>query len=234
MYKLEAHYKREFLYLIMDRENDIILTATHSQRTAKSVCLSTRRLYSYPMEQWANHIDKSFKTINFKVSSTPLHRIVNPSFHVDKGSSSQGRTCELVDESTITEEYKKFRANIHLLLHAHDNLSNLSDLMMENYILDNYYVEYSSSIIYELDKCHPEKEFYSDAVCSYAAITGISPWGAYQELRMTMDNLSHARLRVLAIYIKYRNMLNSVPLLEKNIRDVLELCRFEMFKGSLL
>jgi hypothetical protein len=77
----------------------------------------------------------------------------------------------------------------------------------ENILLEKY----SETILNELDKCDPNKSYYTSPIKDYARITECSENVAFNELRLHMDNLAHSRLRNLGLYVKFRNKLNQSP-----------------------
>jgi hypothetical protein len=94
------------------------------------------------------------------------------------------------------------------------------------------HAEYANSIISQLQQCDPTNNYFTDAIIGYANATECSPATAYKELTLHMENIAHIRLRNLGIYIKYRNLLNSVE--PARLREVYNLAKDELVNNSLV
>lgn len=228
MNKIDEYYKRAFLNLVVEYPTNNIIVATHSERVAKAVALSSRKLRVQPVEQWAHYVHESLKKVDIKRNQRggKFFRMVT--------GNGEGREVEEIPLEEVSDELKKLRRESVLRLYFHETLANLCDSMIYHYAETDLHVECSPFIIDQVNKCRPDEDYYTDAVHSYALAAETSDFGAYQELKMHMDNMAHARLRNLAIYIKFRNQMNESRATEEEQNKVLKRARFELWKGSLV
>ena len=94
--------------------------------------------------------------------------------------------------------------------------------------------KYGDSIIGQLKQCNTSDNYFTDAIIGYATATNCTPATAYEELNLHMENMAHVRLRNLGIYIKYRNLLNSVEPTQAALKEVYDLARDELYINSLV
>jgi len=217
--------KPEFMYLVTDgSNNDAILLSTGSATTAKAVAMSDRRLRYRGVETWAKWIVKEFKENDFNdMAQTYLYNW--------RGGK---RSISIAPPELVTEEFLAFRKEIKDRHSWHEALSTLCDLIMLPVTETVLHTEYASSIIGQLQQCDPKSGYYTDAICAYASATNCTPATAYTELNLHMENIAHARLRNLGIYIKYRNLLNATPAIAESQLAVYNAARDELVNNSLV
>jgi hypothetical protein len=217
--------KPEFMYLVVDSSNlDAILLATGSATTAKAVAMTDRRLRCRGIETWARWIVKDFKEFDFNnMETTYLYNWRNGQ-----------RSITVAPPENITDEFRAFRKEIRDRHSWHEALSTLCDLIMLPVTETPMHTEYAASIVGQLQQCDPANNRYTDAICAYATATDCSPATAYAELNLHMENIAHARLRNLGIYIKYRNLLNSTPATTEKQKAVYDAARDELINNSLV
>jgi len=216
--------KPEFMYIVCDSSKlNAILLSTSSETNAKAIEQSNRRLKIFPIETWANWVDESFSIFDFN-DLTKLYQY------------SQGHGKRSVVEADITllsdKNLAEFRKETKELFGWHDALSTLCSLLMLNSTETPLHAEYANSIIGQLQQCDPPNNYFTDAIIGYATATECNPATAYKELTLHMENIAHIRLRNLGIYIKYRNLLNSVDPAE--LRKVYNLAKDELINNSLV
>jgi hypothetical protein len=228
MNKIDEYYKRAFLNLVVEYPTNNIIVATHSERVAKAVALASRKLRVQPIEQWAHYVHDSMRKVDIKRNQR------GGKFFKMGSGNGEGRTVEEIPQEEVTPELRTLRRESVVRLYFHETLCNLCDSMIYHYSETDLHVEYSPYIIDQVNKCRPEEGYYTDAIHAYALSAETSDFGAYQELKMHMDNMAHARLRNLAIYIKFRNMMNATRATESDLTEVLKKARFELWKGSLV
>jgi hypothetical protein len=217
--------RSEFMYLVTDASNsDAIILATGSATTAKAVALCDRRLRCRGIETWARWIAKEFKEFDFNDMET--------TYYYNWGGGK--RSISVDSPSPVTDEFRAFRKEIKTRHGWHEALSTLCDQIMLPVAETPLHNEYASSIVDQIHKCDPANNFYTDAICAYATATNCSPSTAYNELNLHMENIAHARLRNLGIYIKYRNLLNSVPATQEAQRAVYNAAQDELVNNSLV
>lgn len=201
----------DFCYLIFDSTSRCVLCKTNSKGAAMAVLLSSTNLGSMTCDlRWLakKNFDaskfndfNSFYTVNFK---------------------NKIRHIEQLPDQVITSRLKKLREEIRIRVEYHniliDKTNGLINLSAEHFGI----VDFGETIVYELQKCRPEENYYSDAIKNYALGSEISDQAAYDELKTHIDNLSHQRMRSMGLYIKYRNMLNQASAIPADQQRVID------------
>jgi hypothetical protein len=189
----------EFFYIIIDKASRNILAATESKGAALAMSLWQSRIWtcvvpnrnSRPPDQQSVDdfldLDRCYRT----VLGDPQEDFVLVTMS-DEDKTSLNRLRKQVIRRLLWQTKLASRCE-----RATINLS-------ENIFLEKY----SETILNELDKCDPNRSYYTDPIKDYARITECSDDVAFNELRLHMDNLAHSRLRNLGLYVKFRNKLN--------------------------
>lgn len=219
--------KLEFMHVITDaNHSDVILLATGSAAAAKAVAMCNRNLRLKTIETWAPWIDNSFKISDFNDPAAAYVFVWN--------SSTQTRSVEPAAIELLTPEFKQYRQEIKLRLNWLEVLGTIADCIMTPVTETPLHIEYADSILDQLNKCDPANNRYTDAIAAYATATNCTPATAYVELNLHMENMAHARLRNMGIYIKYRNLLNAAPATTEAQRAVWNAARAELINNSLV
>jgi hypothetical protein len=219
--------KPELMHLIVDaNHSDAVLLATGSTAAAKAVAMCNRNLRLKTIETWAPWIDSGFKICNFNDPSI--------AYIFKWNSNTQTRSAEPAPAELLTPEFKQYRQEIKLRLDWLEVLGTVSDVIMSPVTETPLHIEYADSILDQLRRCDPENNSYTDAIAAYATATDCTPAAAYAELNLHMENMAHARLRNLGIYIKYRNLLNAAPATADAQRAVWHAARAELINNSLV
>jgi len=210
-----------FCYLLFDLTTRCVLYKTDSSGAAMAVLLSTSNLGSMSCDRrWLAL--KNFDESNFNDFSV-FHTLT---------FKNKVRHIGYLSEYFITPELKKLREEIMIRVAYHDILINktngLINLSAEHYGI----IDFGDTIVYELQKCRPEENYYSDAVKNYALGSEIDDQAAFDELKTHMDNISHQRMRSMGLYIKYRNMLNQAPATQKDQQRVIDRALDALFFNS--
>lgn len=191
--------QKDFLYLLIDEINDGILFATDSIDAACAMTLFSPRISLRPMETHKSYLRADLAKIDYRDLKT--HYAWKPA----KGK----REIPPLAKEEITPEYIAYRNEIARRTRFQDMIKCLLDVnvvatSVETPLLSNY----APNIGYELLQCKPAEDFFTTAVQAYAYNSSISNSDAYYELKLHMDNLSSVQLTNLAVYIKFRNLLN--------------------------
>ena len=220
------YFQRELL-LILNSKTRAIICSVPSYTTARAILLSSLEIgmLAVPItKSWcpAEFRNKDFNNLdnNFKIEE-PDKLGIKP---------LKLLTYEPEDLIAWKTKRKEFLLRIAYLEALDWHCQNI---MIPNTITP-YINDYMPSIIEELQKSDPLSNTYTPAIESYAKITDCSPATAYQELKMHTDNINHVRMRNLAIYIKYTNMLNTTPPIQEKLQSVMELAKDELFRNSLV
>jgi len=76
-------------------------------------------------------------------------------------------------------------------------------------IVDSYDQGLDAYINNELEQCNPLAGYYTYAIKEYARIAGVHPETAYNEFKLRYDSQSLTRIRNLALYNKWVDIMNS-------------------------
>lgn len=189
-----------FCYLIFDSVSRSVLTKTDSSGAVMAVLLSSPNFGSMSCEKrWL--ASKNFAESEFEdLEKFYIINFKNKISHIER-----------LPDHFITSKLRTLRSETILRLKYHSILINKTNSLI-NLSAENYgIIDFGDTIIYELLKCKPEENYYSDAIKNYALGSGISDQGAYNELKTHIDNISHQRMRSMGLYLKYRDMLNLAP-----------------------
>jgi len=139
---------------------------------------------------------------------------------------------EPLSTDVVTSELRTMKKEIKIRIEYHSILINkvkgLINLSAEHFGL----IDFGDTIVYEIQKCNPEDNYYSDAIKNYALGSETSNQAAYDELKAHIDNISHQRMRSMGLYIKYRNMLNQSPASPKEQQKVIDTALDALFFNS--
>jgi hypothetical protein len=220
---INLNTKTDFLYLLIDEHTNGVLCSTKDYDVACATTLCSSRVSLKAVETDKPWIGLDFKSSNFNDTT------VN---YVATLRTGQRYVSEL-DATLATAEYTKLREEVALRMRFHDSLVNKYRHIMLGIPESGLFVEYSGTITYELLKCKPADGYYTNAIKAYALQSGCDDATAYDELSMQVDNLSHARMRNLGSYIKFRNKLNQsaadAPLMQAIIVEALN----ELYKNAI-
>jgi hypothetical protein len=191
----------EFFYIILDKSNRNILAATNSKGAAMAMSL------------WQSRI--SMNVVSNKNSRRDDQQSIDDFLDINRCYKTVlGDLNEDFVLTTVPKADKKslkiLRREVIRRLLWQTKLASRCErgttAVPENIFLEKY----SETILSELDKCRPDKQYYTEPIKDYARITDCSNDVAYNELKLHMDNIAHSRLRNLGLYIKFRNKLNQV------------------------
>lgn len=211
----------DFRYLIFDSVSRCVLCKTNSKGAAMAVLLSSPNLGSMSCDtRWLTY--KNFKEDDF--NNFDMFYTVN--FRNKIGY------IEPLSTDVVTSELRAMRKEIKIRIEYHSILINkvkgLINLSAEHFGL----IDFGDTIVYEIQKCNPEDNYYSDAIKNYALGSETSNQAAYDELKAHVDNISHQRMRSMGLYIKYRNMLNQSPASPKEQQKVIDTALDALFFNS--
>jgi hypothetical protein len=191
------------LYVVVDTITTGIFCSTPCAQLAHALRLYSVRVTIKPAGYgWGGHIKPEYQNIN-----------LNDPAHTYGLANSNGIWFPALSLSAQQQQdFQQFRQRLLLVKHYHAQLIDTARIAQENSQAANpLLVKYLDTIMYELSKCTPETAQYTDAIQSYAQVSGCTPEAAWQELQLSVEGVSHARLRNLALYTRYRNAINSSP-----------------------
>jgi hypothetical protein len=222
------HYKRistsdDFFYIIVDKSNRNILAATESRAAAMALSLWQSRISIIVMAN-KNSRPEDQKSVNDFLDLQRYYQMVLGDPHED--------FVLLSLKGYERKPLKLLRKEVIVRLLYQTKLASRCEratiTVPENLFLEKY----SESILSELNKCCPEKNYYTEPIKDYARLTDCSDESAFNELTLHMDNLSHSRIRNLGIYVKFRNKLNDADGKIRSQKSVYEEFLQEMVGNS--
>jgi hypothetical protein len=220
---INLNTKTDFLYLIIDEHTNGVLCSTKDYDVACATTLCSSRVSFKAIETDKPWIGLDFKSSNFNDLS------IN---YVASLRTGQRFITEL-EAQLATVDYTKLREEVALRMRFHDSLVNKYRHIMLGIPESGLFVEYSGTITYELAKCQPSEGYYTNAIKAYALQSGCNTPTAYDELSMQIDNLSHARMRNLGSYIKFRNKLNQCSADSALMQSIIVEALNELYKNAI-
>jgi hypothetical protein len=220
---INLNNKTDFLYLIIDEHTNGVLGSTKDYDVACATTLCSSRVSFKAVETDKPWIGADFKTSDFNDTS------VNYVANLRTGQ----RSVTLLSDNLVSTEYTKLREQIALRMKFHDSLANKYKHIMLTIPESGLFVEYAGTIGYELAKCNPDSGYYTNAIKAYGMQSGCDPETAYNELSMQIDNLSHARMRNLGSYVKFRNKLNQAPADPVQLQAIIVEALNELYKNAI-
>lgn len=129
----------------------------------------------------------------------------------DVNKHYQFRWMKIYDmkEDLITDEWINLRKLALIRNNAHRSweVRCKQNLLFRNH---EYFAEgnFDGFLWRELDKCVPEKDFYTQSIIEWAAISEISPATAYQELKLKAESSALLHIRNHAVHQKFSLLIN--------------------------
>jgi hypothetical protein len=198
--------KKDFLYLLRDELNDGILHATDSYDAATAMSLFSPRITLTPIETHTPWLKENLKTPDYK----------NKDAFLKWEPKNALRFVVPLEKEEITPKYISYKNEIIARTRYQELLITHCDMLLVTNGIETPMLErYAATIVSELSKCSVEENTFSPAIVNYAIISEIDTVTAFNELKLHIDNMAQTRLRNLAVYIKFRNILNRSPLADQ-------------------
>lgn len=186
----------DLVYVLIEQGTNGIVGFTRCEASAKAVLLSSRRLKMNALDFSKDWLDTVIKEADL----TGHYKL-----EIRQGQ----KKFETLSGPEIEDSfYSILKKSVPVRLFFQNALFALSKNIMLSVPESPVHQSYMDTLIHELNQCQPNEGIFTDAVKSYAVASDTSDWGAYQELMLAVNNISHARMRNLGLYVKYRNALN--------------------------
>lgn len=221
---MNTNYTTDFCYLLIDLNNNGVLYNTNSSGAAQAMLLYSSNIQCIPLETHHTWARKDFKESNFNDFG------IHYSIVVVDGQ----RVVEELPATAVDGRFKKLRAEVKMRTLYHELLINIANAQLALSAEHNGVIDFADTIIYEIQNCQPDNNYYTDPVRAYALGSGISNQSAYDELKLHIDNLSHQRMRNMGIYVKFRNMLNQTDATVEAQRAVIGMAVDNLVKNSFV
>lgn len=213
-------YGPRIYFVLLDQHNDIAAWATTSKDAANAMSMFSTRVKMVNME---------FKKNILTSMSMPEFQDLEKCLRLTYRKATRA-TLEIPNSDAI----RAYREEIAIRTRCQEKLVRLCDQAMQMISDTNRFNDYASTIMYEMSQCDDTAGVYSEGIKTYAASTNCEPRSAYQELKMQMENLAHARMRNLGIYIKYRNLLNDSAGDQESQSAVINAATDELIRNSMV
>jgi hypothetical protein len=221
---MNTNYTSDFCYLLIDTINNGVLYNTSSSGAAKAMLLFSSNIQCIPLETHHLWARADFKESNFNDFNK----------HYTIATPGGQRTVQELPESAVDNRFKDLRKEVKIRTEYHALLINIAMAQLALATEHNGIINFGDTIIYEIQNCRPDENYYTDAVRGYALGSGIDNQSAYDELKLHVDNLSHQRMRNMGIYVKFRNMLNQVPAETNAQKSVIGMAVDNLVKNSFV
>lgn len=220
---IRPHYDLLYLVVLARDEGPLVLCSAPNIETAAATAMSNIKWnywQIYTTKGWTKPEmkDTDFNDLDFAYS---LHR-------ESAGVSRQQTTPEIATNLRDTRIEARTRIRWHDALLADCTMA--LRLSGENPVL----ISFCDSISHELAKCDDKNNVYTSSILDYAHIQSITPSAAFAELNMHATEINSARLRNYAIYLRFRNEMNSAPATDEALGNVLNDARNLLRNNRLL
>jgi hypothetical protein len=206
---------KQYLYLVVDRETNLVLTRCQNASTANAVSRgflnSTVMVINRPK---CFHNDKmqvyhKDSQITFKLITNNFSGISSLEANVGEKNNSSKYNFDLVEYDNSDQQWidKRELANIR------SNIFSTMESKIERY-LARFYSFVGDNILYqylsqEFNRCNPENDYYSESIIEYSKILLITPREAFNDLKMKYDSFCLTTVRYSAIWEKYITSINA-------------------------
>jgi len=99
-----------------------------------------------------------------------------------------------------------------------------------NFIDDSVFYHFLAN---DLANSHPDQNIYSDRIVEWAEIYGVSPFGAYQELKMHYDSVGTSTVKLHALWSKYSDRINKLTDIKEIHMVAINKFETEMFMADV-
>jgi hypothetical protein len=204
---------KQYLYLVVDRETNLILTRCQNATTANAVSRgflnSTVMVINRP-DFFQDDRMRSYHTnnqISFKLTISNFSGISSLESNVGEKSYSETHYFDFVECDIENQEWKEKRK----LANTRSKIFSIIESKIERY-LARYMSFVAEMIVFQ----HLSQEFhnndsdiYSDAIIEYSKILSLTPTEAFNDLKMKYDSYCLTSIRYFAIWEKSILSINS-------------------------
>jgi hypothetical protein len=206
---------KQYLYLVVDRETNLILTRCQNASTANAVSrgfLNSTVMVINRHDFFHNEKMKQYHKTSqttFKLTIKNFSGISSLESNVGEKTHTGTYYFNLVEESI---ENEKWNNNRSLANNRSEIFSNI-EAKIERY-LARYSLFVGDSILYqhlsqEFDRCKIADGYYSESIVEYSKILSMTASEAYNDLKMKYDSFCLTTIRYSAIWEKAILKINS-------------------------
>jgi hypothetical protein len=207
---------KQYLYLVVDRETNLILTRCQNASIANAVSRgflnSTVMVINRP-DFFHNEKMKEYHKTNqttFKLTIKNFSGISSLESNVGEKSNIGTQYFNFIEEPIIDQEWK----NKRLLANTRSEIFSNIESKIERY-LARYSLFVGDSILYqhlsqEFNRCKIDEGYYSESIVEYSKILSMTANEAYDDLKMKYDSFCLTTVRYSAIWEKTILKVNSI------------------------
>jgi hypothetical protein len=210
---------KQYLYLVVDRETNLILTRCQNASIANAVSRgflnSSIMVIYYPFLNIKGGINEysENKNISYKLIrkySMPVGSGVESNIGEQVEYINSNRLFDIIEVSDVSTDWMNSRqtANLRSKTFSHFEIAIERHLVrFKQFVADEILYQYLAK---ELTLCDPDTDTYTTAILNYSEIVELDPRAAYYDLTMKYDSFNLTVLRFSAIWEKYISKVNMI------------------------
>jgi hypothetical protein len=207
---------KHYLYLVVDRETNLVLTRCRNASTANAVSRgflnSTVMVINRP-DFFHNEKMKGYQKtdqVTFKLTIKNFSGISSLESNVGEKANTGTQYFNFIEETIIDQKWKNKRS----LANKRSEIFSNIESKIERY-LARYSLFVGDSILYqhlsqEFNRCKIDEGYYSESIVEYSKILSMTASEAYHDLKMKYDSFCLTTIRYSAIWEKAILKVNSI------------------------
>jgi hypothetical protein len=227
---------KQYLYLVVDRETNLILTRCQNASTANAVSRgflnSSIMVIYYPFSNIKSGINgySENKNVTYKLVrkfNMPVGSGVESNIGEQVDHINSNRLFDIVEVSDVSDAWIENRYIANLRSRAFSFLEMTLERHLsrfKQFVSDEMLYSYLAK---ELAQCNPEQNSYTPAILNYSEIVELPPQAVYYDLSMKYDSFNLTVLRFSAIWEKYIPKVNTIAT-ESEFDKILNQCNLEI------
>jgi hypothetical protein len=207
---------KQYLYLVVDRETNLILTRCQNASTANAVSRgflnSTIMVINRPDFFYNDKMQKYHDNsqITFKLTTSDFSGISSLEANVGEKITNSNYNFNFIEQSNLDQIWIDKRT----LANTRSKIFSTIEAKIERY-LARYTLFVGDGILYqylaqEFDRCEVKDNYYSESILEYSKILSMSPNEAFNDLKMKYDSFCLTSVRYAAIWEKTIIAINSM------------------------
>lgn len=239
---------KEYLFLVVDNDTNGILTNCVSASVANAVSsglvnASTMIIKfsfirnNHPVTRYQEDVRLNYKLVKLydmsKLDNKPAGWGGESNNFQYYQSSESNKPFDLIDldKEIITADWIKKRKIANLRSKYIRNLESTCERYLgrlKKFVSDEVFFQYLSS---QLPLVNIEKNQYPNSIIEYAEIANLTPFSAYQELKMIYDSTGISHMRIHAVWNKYVDEINTFET-EEDVQNIYQRIETELIHGE--
>ena len=207
---------KQYLYLVVDRETNLILTRCQNASTANAVSRgflnSTIMVINRP-DFFNNDKMQKYRDnnqITFKLTTNDFSGISSLEANVGEKVANSNYNFNFIEQTVVEQSWTDKRK----LANARSKIFSIIEAKIERY-LARYTLFVGDSILYqylaqEFSKCDVKNNCYSESILEYSNIMSMLPSEAFNDLKMKYDSFCLTSVRYAAIWEKTVIAINAM------------------------